>query len=121
MDEVRSGDSGDRGGKLTSAREMMGLPTPDPEEEGEDRDRRDFRASGDDWTVRVTGRSRTGRSPDPGAPLMQLFFFKRSDAEKPSRRLLTVDRPLEEFYEEDLQELLERSRPIPEPGKRRRG
>ena len=72
---------------------------------------RPFTAKGEEWWVRVTGRSRTGRSPDPGAPLMQLHFFRSSDLETPRRRLLTVDRPLDEFYEEDLEELLDRSRP----------
>lgn len=99
----------------TPVRVAMDAPPPGDSRPPQALPTRSFQARGEEWIVRITGRTVTGTHPDAGALLMHLTFFRSSDPEKPARELLTVDRPLEALYEEDLEEFLDRSRPAREP------
>ncbi|MFP3949020.1 MAG: hypothetical protein ACLFWG_09845 [Longimicrobiales bacterium] len=95
----------------TPVRVAMEAPPPGDSRPPEELPSRRFEVEGEEWIVRISGRTITGSRPDPGALLMHLSFFRSEDPEDPRRRLITVDRPLDALYEEDLRELYERSRP----------
>jgi len=101
--------------KPTPVRVAMDTPPPGDSRPAEALPSRRFEAEGEEWVVRVTGRTITGSRPDPGALLMQLGFYRGSAPDHPARELLTVARPLEALYEEDLREFLQRSRPARNP------
>lgn len=110
-DEEESGES-----RPTPVRIAMDRPPPGDSRPAEELPSRRFDAEGEEWIVRITGRTITGSRPDPGALLMQLVFCRAEEPETPRRELLTVDRPLDALYEEDLQEFLGRSRPTEADG-----
>lgn len=99
----------------TPVRVAMDAPPPGDSRPADALPSRTFQARGEEWIVRITGRTVTGTRPDPGALLMQLTFYRSEEPETPARELLTVDRPLDALYSEDLEELLGRSRPAKEP------
>jgi hypothetical protein len=65
------------------------------------------------WEVRVAGATRSGTGPDAGASLLLLVFSSEDEPELPPREILTAGRSLEALTDEDLEELLARSRPRP--------
>ncbi|MDX1568291.1 MAG: hypothetical protein R3223_10860 [Longimicrobiales bacterium] len=95
----------------TPVRVAMDAPPPGDSRPPEELPSRRFEVEDQEWIVRISGRTITGTRPDPGALLMYLSFFRADDPEDPRRRLVTVDRPLDALYEEDLRELYQRSRP----------
>lgn len=99
----------------TPVRVAMDAPPPGDSRPVESLPSRTFEARGQKWVVRITGRTITGTRPDPGALLMQLEFYRAEDPETPVRELLTVNRPLEALYPEDLEEYLGRSREAASP------
>lgn len=109
------GDDESAPSRPTPVRVAMDAPPP-----GDSRPRRAlpsrrFEARGEEWIVRITGRTVTGTRPDAGALLMHLTFYRSADPDTPVRELLTVERPLDALYEQDLEEFLDRSRPAREP------
>ncbi|NIR80367.1 MAG: hypothetical protein GWM92_16550 [Gemmatimonadetes bacterium] len=72
---------------------------------------RRFLVGEEEWIARITGRTVSGTRPDTGAPLMELSFYRADEPDDPRRHVLTVERDLDHFYDEDLGELLERARP----------
>lgn len=104
----------DRPARPTPVRVAMDAPPPGDSRPADVLPSRSFEARGEEWIVRITGRTVTGTRPDPGALLMQLTFYRSEDPEAPVRELLTVDRPLDALYQEDLEEFLDRSRPAKE-------
>lgn len=107
------GEGDGRGGRPTPVREMMG-----PEAVGEaariELPRRTFEREGEAWAVTMVGTTVTGAPRDPGAPLMHLHFSRAETPDEPLRELLCVGRGLDRLFEEELRELLERSRPLEE-------
>lgn len=95
----------------TPVRVAMDAPPPGDSRPPEELPSRRFEVDGAEWIVRISGRTITGTRPDSGALLMHLSFFRPAEPETPVRALVTVDRPLDVLYDEDLRELLERSRP----------
>lgn len=95
----------------TPVRVAMDAPPPGDSRPTEALPARRFEAGEEEWIVRITGRTITGTRPDPGAPLMELTFYRAPESDEPVRELLTVERDLDAFYEEDLEELLARARP----------
>lgn len=98
-------------GRPTPVRIAMDAPPPGDSRPPEELPSRRFETGEEEWVVRVTGRSVAGARPDPGAPLMHLTFYRPEAPLCPEREVLTVERELELFYDEDLAELLQRSRP----------
>ena len=102
--------------------EPMRIPTPARAEmatDGGPIERREassrlFRDGETEWQARISGTFRTGRPPDTGATLMHLVFEKQG-APEGSLELFTVATNLEELHEDDLKELLQRSRPLRRP------
>lgn len=99
----------------TPVRVAMDAPPPGDSRPAETLPSRRFEVGEEEWVVRVSGRTITGTRPDAGALLMQLTFYRSEAPETPVRELLTVERPLEALYEEDLEEFLERSRAAKQP------
>lgn len=99
----------------TPVRIAMDRPPPGDSRPAEALPSRRFEVEGQEWIVRITGRTITGSRPDPGALLMQLVFCHADDPDTPLRELLTVDRPLDALYQEDLEAFLERSREAQPP------
>lgn len=95
----------------TPVRVAMDAPPPGDSRPPEELPSRRFEVEGEEWIVRISGRTITGTRPDAGALLMHLSFFRGDDPEDLRRRLVTVDRPLDALYDEDLRELYARSRP----------
>lgn len=95
----------------TPVRVAMDTPPPGDSRPTEALPSRRFQLGDEEWIVRITGRTVTGTRPDPGAHLMELTFYRAPEPDEPVRELLTVERDLDLFYDEDLGELLERSRP----------
>lgn len=106
-----SGESQPAASVPTPVRVAMDAPPPGDSRPPEALPSRRFEVDGEEWIVRISGRTITGTRPDPGALLMHLSFFRPEEPETPIRTLITVDRPLDALYEEDLGELLGRSRP----------
>lgn len=100
----------------TPVRVAMDAPPPGDSRPPEELPSRRFEVDGEEWIVRITGRTITGTRPDSGALLMHLSFFRPEEPETPARRLVAVDRPLDALYEEDLAELFHRSRPAEREG-----
>lgn len=100
----------------TPVRVAMDAPPPGDSRPPEDLPSRRFEVDGEEWIVRISGRTVTGTRPDAGALLMHLSFFRPDEPESALRGLITVDRPLDALYEEDLLELFERSRPMDREG-----
>lgn len=100
----------------TPVRVAMDAPPPGDSRPPEELPSRRFELDGEEWIVRITGRTITGTRPDSGALLMHLSFFRPEEPETPARRLVAVDRPLDALYEEDLAELFHRSRPAEREG-----
>lgn len=99
----------------TPVRVAMDAPPPGDSRPARELPSRRFEVEGEEWVVRITGRTVTGTRPDPGAPLMHLTFYRAARPDEPERELLTVERPLDALYVEDLAEFLERSRSAHEP------
>ncbi len=83
-----------------------------------------FEADGEQWIATEAGRTRSGTSPDSGAPLL-LITFHRAVAEDesegddepvrkgdPEREVLAVARSLEDLSSLQVEELFRRSRPF---------
>lgn len=109
------GDDESSGPRPTPVRVAMDAPPPGDSRPASALPSRRFEAREEEWVVRITGRTVTGTRPDPGALLMHLTFYRSDDPETPVRELLTVERPLDALYEEDLEEFLDRSRPARKP------
>lgn len=105
-------DDGEEDGESrpTPVRVAMDAPPPGDSRPMESLPTRPFEVGDQEWIVRITGRTVTGTRPDAGAHLMQLEFYRAEEPETPARKLLTVERPLEALYPEDLAEYLERAR-----------
>lgn len=72
---------------------------------------RHFEREGEEWVVRVEGRTRSGRAADAGAPLLHLRFYRGEEAREPERHMVVAGESLDGFHEEELGRLLERARP----------
>lgn len=72
---------------------------------------RAFEADGEHWIVRVEGRTRSGTAPDRGALLLHLRFYRDEDAEHPEREAVVAGTSLDPLYDEELADILRRSRP----------
>lgn len=68
-------------------------------------------SEGETWHVRVGGRQRSGTSPDRGASLLLLFFQRSPDEGTPDREAYAPARSLDDVGDDELLELLARSRP----------
>lgn len=111
-EEAEAGETGEPAGAAsvpTPVRVAMDAPPPGDSRPAEELPSRRFEVEGKEWIVRISGRTITGTRPDAGALLMHLSFFRPEQPEMPARQLVTVDRSLDAFYDEDLQELFERS------------
>jgi len=87
--------------------ESAGEPSAVPDVEVE------FEARGDPWLARVGGLTRSGTSPDGGAPLLLVTFQPLPEKDRePRREAWAVASGLEELSNDDLRELFERSRPF---------
>lgn len=95
----------------TPVRVAMDAPPPGDSRPPDELPSRRFEVDGEDWIVRLSGRTITGTRPDAGALLMHLSFHRPDEPESASRKLITVDRPLDALYEEDLLEFFQRSLP----------
>jgi hypothetical protein len=71
-----------------------------------------FESDGETWVVREVGQTRSGTGSDSGAPLLLLEFARSIDPEKPLRKNLAVATSLDALGDEELGELLQRSRPV---------
>lgn len=73
---------------------------------------------GEEWVVRVAGRSSSGILPLRTISLIEVVFSRVQEPDKPLRRAICRGRALEELDDEDLLGLLRDSRPFesPEPG-----
>jgi len=113
--EEEAGEAGEPGEPAgaasvpTPVRVAMDAPPPGDSRPAEELPSRRFEVEGQEWIVRISGRTITGTRPDAGALLMHLSFFRFEEPEMAARRLVTVNRPLDAFYDEDLRELFERS------------
>jgi hypothetical protein len=67
----------------------------------------------DHWTVREAGATRSGSGTDRGAPMLLLQFEKVEAPEVPPQVCYAVAESLDNLDDEDLIELLRRSRPVP--------
>ncbi len=113
---VRDDAEHDKDGAPTPARALLGQT--EEESSGSPKLEEAVVEVGDDrWTVRVSGRGRTGAATG-GAPVL-LLTFRKGDAEAPEREKLVVGRALSELSEEQLRRALERGRPPVDPGSRK--
>ena len=106
------GEEGGAAGKPTPVRRGVGdekAPGPPVPESPP----RTFRAEGETWIVRIAGRTRTGTRPDSGIPLKHLRFYRESDPEEPVREIYQPGGSLDHLYDEELEGLLARARPVP--------
>jgi hypothetical protein len=76
---------------------------------------RAFEADGAKWTVTPIGATRSGSGTDRGAPLLLLRFEKEGTPEPSAREGLAVASSLDDLYDDDLAELLLRSRVVRSP------
>lgn len=86
-----------------------------------------FEVEGEEWIAKEAGRTRSGTSPDSGAPLLLVTFHRAGAeeesggdqesvrAEDPEREALTVARSLEDLSPLQVEELFQRSRPFRPP------
>lgn len=73
----------------------------------------EFEARGARWLARVGGLTRSGTSPDRGAPLLLVTFQPvEEEDEEPRREAWAVASELDELSHDHLRELFERSRPF---------
>ena len=72
---------------------------------------RAFRAGEEEWAVRESGRTASGRGTDPRVPLVLLFFASGAEPDRPIREILIPERGLEELSDHELVVLLGRARP----------
>ena len=111
----RDGEKDDEGARPTPVREMMGRD-PASDAVQVELPRRVFGAEEQEWVVTVVGTSVTGAPSDPGAPLLHLHFARAEEPDTPLRQLLTVGRDIEDLFDEELRQLLQRARPLRETG-----
>lgn len=112
-----------RSGPPTPVRAMMGEPDAGLSDEGpsEETPSREIEVRGERWTAHAVGRTRSGTSPDPGAPLLLIAFARTEDPADFAWEGLTVAESLAEISDDELQELFERARPfrpLPDPEER---
>lgn len=105
-------EGGEEPAAPTPVRVAMDAAPPGDSRPVEELPSRRFEVRGEEWIARITGRTVTGTRPDAGALLMELTFSRPDDPQNPFRKLLTVDRPLDALYDEDLIEMFERSRSV---------
>lgn len=100
----------------TPVRDSM-QDAPDASAVSEEAPCREFEHEGEPWTVRVEGRTRSGRARDAGAPLLHLRFYRGPDPTEPESHTLVAGESLDAFYDRELSDLLSRARPWgpPEP------
>ena len=72
---------------------------------------RAFRAGEEEWVVRESGRTASGRGTDSRVPLVLLFFASGAEPDRPIREILIPERGLEELTDHELIVLLGRARP----------
>lgn len=93
---------------------MQAEPAPPPEVPAEPPPRI-VESEAERWTVREAGATRSGSGVDRGAPLLLVHFDRVEAPEVAPREGLTVATSLDELHDEDLIELLRRSRPVGTP------
>lgn len=104
-------ETGEDAKRPTPVRVAMDAPPPGDSRPTEALPARTFLFGEEAWIARITGRTVSGTRPDAGAPLMELSFYRAEEPDDPRRRVLTVEKDLDRFYDEDLGELLARARP----------
>lgn len=86
---------------LVPAREALEGPFREPTPV-EDLPSRQFEREGQDWIVRLAGRTLTGRAVDRGVPLLHLIFFRAREPSLPIRETFSVGDSLDDFGEDQL-------------------
>ena len=86
-------------------------PHPRDQIRGAEGRSRAFQAGEEEWAVRVSGRTASGRGTDPRVPLVLLFFASGAEPDRPIREILVPGRGLEELTDQELIVLLGRARP----------
>ncbi len=99
---------------LVSAREALEGPSLEPTRV-EDLPSRKFDKEGQDWIVRLAGRTTTGSATDSGAPLLHLIFFRAGERSVPIRETLAVGDSLDALGEDRLALLFDSARPVTPP------
>lgn len=72
---------------------------------------RTFISGGEEWTVRITGRTRSGTGSDSGAPLLYLSFARVDGSANPTREAIAVGTSLDDLSDDELETLLRRLSP----------
>ena len=86
-------------------------PLPRDQTSGAGGPSRAFQAGEEEWAVRESGRTASGRGTDPRVPLVLLFFASGDEPDRPIREILIPEQELEELTDQELIVLLERARP----------
>ncbi len=94
----------------------MGAPEVEPPEPSLTGAERSLEAEGETWFVRSGGRTRSGTSPDSGAPLLLLLFYRVEGGDDtpegdPDREAWAVAASLADLSDTQLRLYLSRSRP----------
>jgi hypothetical protein len=71
------------------------------------------------WEVTATGAARSGSGRDAGAPILLLTFSRRGAPEALPREVFAVARSLDELSDDELAELVARSKAIRRAGPER--
>jgi len=72
-----------------------------------------FTSEGVEWIVRLTGRTSTGSTSDPGAPLLHLTFYRAGDPLVAVRETLLPGTSIDDLVELDLSTVLSSARNVP--------
>lgn len=98
------------------ARRAPGAGTPWPVVE----EVRRFHVDGTEWIARVAGRSLYGTGSTPRARLMIIEFCRAEAPDTPVRRMLVPGRSLEQVWDEELGDLLQRAEAVEDQARRGR-
>ena len=96
----------------TPARQGIEPPSQDRDRDhGAEGSLRSFRSGEEEWFVRESGRTASGRGTDPRVLLTQLAFARGTEPDQPVREILVAERRLGDLTDHELSLLLGRSRP----------
>ena len=98
--------------RATPTPARQGLDPPPRQIRGAGGPSRVFQAGEEEWAVRESGSTASGRGTDPRVLLVLLFFASGAEPDRPIREILIPERGLDELTDQELIVLLERARPF---------
>lgn len=110
-------DTRDEGTGPVPVRDLMNVPSTEPEveAEGEPRwegDEQRFDLDGEAWTVRTAGAGSYGTGGVGAARLLAVHFYRAADPERPVREALVPAARFVDLWPDELRTLFRRATPI---------